>query len=180
MADGVVVDMTNVEEAEVVDVAIRCFTVVPTLTTTMIDLIAVEAPHISRRRIRRISHAHISPSRDMVAIIRALDPHRTMVEQHTTILLLAEVRQLVEADHLRVHNSALVEAVPLDQVTEGLEEIMAATAATVQADEVGMGVTEVTGHTGDRQPMVMVATAAAARTTTQGVEAGVDIEKYIC
>jgi len=187
MADGVVVDMTNVEEVEEVDVVIRCFTAAQTLTTTMIDRIPVEAPHINSRHIRRIRHVHISLSRDMVAIIRALDPHRTMAEQHTTTLLLAEVLQ-VEADHLRVHNithTTLVEAVVMDQATEGPVEITAVTQATVdpraeehqQADEVGM---QVTGVTGDRQPMVMVATAAEARTMTQGVEVGVDIDKYIC
>lgn len=163
------------------DVAIRCFTAAQTLITTTIDRIVGATHPISRRRIRRISHAPINPSKAMAAIIRVLDPHQTMAEQHTTILLLAEVLQVGE-DHLRARSiihMALAEEAAMDQATEGLVETMKAMEATVVAeehprDEVVMVVTVVTE---DRWPMVIVASEAVeTHTTIPGVEVGVDID----
>ena len=181
------VDM-NVEGGEV-DVAIRCSTAVRTPTPT-IDRIVV-ATRINRSHIRHISHGPISLSRDMAATIPGVDLNQIIADQHTiilrTIILLLVVRHRVEVDYLQARSTthmAPVEAVAMDRATEDLVEIMAGTAGTVvakgvelhQLDEAGM---EVTGVTGDKPPMVMVATvaaAAAAHTTTLGVEVGAGID----
>lgn len=169
--------MINVVQAEEMDVAVRCFTTVRTLTTTMIDLIVAATHRISHNRIHHIGR-HISLSRDMVATILALDHHQIIAEQHTTVLLSVEVPQ-VEAGHLlqirNITHTAPAEAAVMDRAMGVFVEITGATAAmgamaVAQPDEEAM---EVTVAMGDKQPM---ATAAAeARTTTSGVEVGAGI-----
>ena len=168
-ADGVVEDTTNGVVGEV-DEAIQCFTTTRPLITITIGRTAMATLHISRGHFSNA--IHINLSKDMVATIRVLGPHQTMVEQHIIILWRVEVLQ-VEADPLQVHNitltPGLVEAI-MDRAAAGL----AATIAAMEA--MSEGATVVTVVMG-RHPTAMAATEVAeAHTMILGVEVGVDID----
>jgi len=172
--------MTNaeaVEEAEAVDVAIRCSIATRILIIiTLIDRMAVATRRINCHHIRRISHALTNPSKDTVVTIRVLEPHLTIVGQPTLLAVVSPV----EAVHPQAHNTfptAPMEEAVMDRATEGLVEIMVAmgaTVATVVDHQQDGTITEPTGDMGDMEPM---ATGEAdTHTTIRGVEAGVDID----
>jgi hypothetical protein len=178
VAGGVVVDMTSVEAGGVGKATQCCM--VTRLLTTIVTGRTVIVTRISRRHISNVNHTNLT--KDMPAITQEFGPHQTTAEQHTAILRLVEVLQ-VEADP-QVRNITLTVALAeaaMDRATEALVETTAGTAvmeATAVLKEGGQGDEEgmVVMVTGDRQPMVTVATAAEPHTVTPGVEVGVDID----